>query len=201
MTASLTKSLNHSQCFLSCVSFPDKTFGVDCLTDPLGVDSMKTVLAQNPTLRPSHFTVLTFPSVLHLLHFLHHFHTLSLSQCPLNIAPPCRWITPSLWSVRYSTIGRINDQALEYLKEDRNINVNHVVTIIIIVSSVRSSNSHPDQLLVSTSTHFFRSHWSSTLDFHFLSHNSYIKSNLWTHLLAIRIPYGYNRTSLQDSAR
>merc|ERR1712211_202102 len=55
--------------------------------------------------------------------------------------------------------------------------------------------------------HFFRSHRSSTLDFHFLSHYSYIKGiklykgNHWTHLLAICIPYGYNRTSLQDSAR
>merc|ERR1711872_468965 len=53
----------------------------------------------------------------------------------------------------------------------------------------------------------FRSHRSSTLDFHFLSHYSYIKAimlykgNHWTHLLATCIPYGYNRTSLQDSAR
>ena len=33
-----------------------------------------------------------------------------------------------------------------------------------------------------TTTHFFRSHGSSikTLDFHFLSHNSYIKGNHWT---------------------
>ena len=45
-----------------------------------------------------------------------------------------------------------------------------------IFSSVRSSNSHPD-LLVITTTHFFRSHRSSILDFHFLSHNSYIKGN------------------------
>merc|ERR1712082_46037 len=44
-----------------------------------------------------------------------------------------------------------------------------------IFSSVRSSNSHPD-LLVIHPTHFFRSHRSSTLDFHFLSHNSYIKA-------------------------
>ena len=55
--------------------------------------------------------------------------------------------------------------------------------------------------------HFFRSHRSSTLDFHFLSHNSYIKAimlykgNHWTHLLTTCIPYGYNRISLQDSAR
>ena len=77
------------------------------------------------------------------------------------------------------------------------------------ISSVRSSNSHPDLLLTHHRhpTHFFRSHRSSTLDFHFLSHYSYIKAiklykgNQWTHLLAICIPYGYNRTSLQDSAR
>ena len=69
------------------------------------------------------------------------------------------------------------------------------------VSSVRSSNSHPDLLVIQHPTHFFRSHRSSTLDFHFLSHYSYIKSNHWTHRLATCIPYGYNRTSLQDSAR
>ena len=46
-----------------------------------------------------------------------------------------------------------------------------------IISSVRSSYSHPDLLLVQhPPTHFFRSHRSSTLDFHFLSHYSYIKA-------------------------
>merc|ERR1711952_342218 len=59
-----------------------------------------------------------------------------------------------------------------------------------ISSSVRSSYSHPDLLLIHhhppTTTHFFRSHRSSTLDFHFLSHYSYIKAimlykgNHWT---------------------
>ena len=80
---------------------------------------------------------------------------------------------------------------------------------ICIFSSVRSSNSHPDLLLTHQHQHphFFRSHRSSTLDFHFLSHYSYIKAiklykgNHWTHLLATCIPYGYNRTSLQESAR
>ena len=40
-----------------------------------------------------------------------------------------------------------------------------------LVSSVRSSNSHPDLLVIHPPppTHFFRSHRSSTLDFHFLS--------------------------------
>ena len=52
----------------------------------------------------------------------------------------------------------------------------------------------------SSSTHFFISHQSSTLDFHFLSQDSHIKGNHWTQLLATCIPYGYNRTSLQDSA-
>merc|ERR1712163_60736 len=46
-----------------------------------------------------------------------------------------------------------------------------------IFSSVRSFNSHPDLLLTHpTTTHFFRSHRSSTLDFHFLIHYSYIKA-------------------------
>merc|ERR1711873_202650 len=45
-----------------------------------------------------------------------------------------------------------------------------------IFSSVRSSYSHPDLLLTHPTTHFFRSHRSSTLDFHFLSHYSYIKA-------------------------
>ena len=45
------------------------------------------------------------------------------------------------------------------------------------VSSVRSSNSHPDLLLIHPPPppHFFRSHRSSTLDFYFLSHYSYIE--------------------------
>ena len=69
-----------------------------------------------------------------------------------------------------------------------------VGSIMAIFSSVRSSNSHPDLLLIhhQQHPHFFRSHRSSTLDFHFLSHYSYIKGNHWTHLLATCIPYGYN---------
>merc|ERR1712122_86322 len=50
-----------------------------------------------------------------------------------------------------------------------------VGSIMAIFSSVRSSNSHPDLLLIHP-PHFFRSHRSSTLDFHFLSHYSYIKA-------------------------
>ena len=45
-----------------------------------------------------------------------------------------------------------------------------------IISSVRSSNSHPDLLVTQHPPHFFRSYRSSTLDFHFLSHYSYIKA-------------------------
>ena len=45
----------------------------------------------------------------------------------------------------------------------------------VVISSVWSSNSHPDLLV--THNHFFRPHWSSTLDFHFLSHYSFIKDN------------------------
>ena len=45
------------------------------------------------------------------------------------------------------------------------------------ISSVRSSYSHPDLLLIHhPTTHFFRSHRSSTLDFRFLSNYSYIKA-------------------------
>ena len=51
------------------------------------------------------------------------------------------------------------------------------ISSIVFVSSVRSSYSHPDLLVITTSsTHFFRSHRSSTLDFHFLSHYSFIKA-------------------------
>merc|ERR1711973_776591 len=46
----------------------------------------------------------------------------------------------------------------------------------MFISSVRSSSSHPDLLVIQHPTHFFRSHRSSTLDFHFLSHDSYIKA-------------------------
>ena len=49
-----------------------------------------------------------------------------------------------------------------------------------IFSSIRSSNSNSNLLVIHP--HFFRAHPSSTLDFHFLSHYSYIKSNHWTHL-------------------
>merc|ERR1711873_257006 len=61
-----------------------------------------------------------------------------------------------------------------------------VGSIMAIFSSVRSSNSQPDLLVIQHPTHFFRSHQSSTLDFHFLSHYSYIKAimlckgNHWT---------------------
>merc|ERR1711873_199784 len=52
-----------------------------------------------------------------------------------------------------------------------------VGSIMAIFSSVRSSNSHPDLLVTHHQhPHFFRSHRSSTLDFHFLSHYSYIKA-------------------------
>ena len=52
----------------------------------------------------------------------------------------------------------------------------HKTEWVKLVSSVRSSNSHPDLLVIQHPTHFFRSHRSSTLDFHFLSHYSYIKA-------------------------
>merc|ERR1712067_46894 len=43
-----------------------------------------------------------------------------------------------------------------------------VGSIMAIFCSVRSSNSHSDLLVIQHPTHFFRSHRSSTLDFHFL---------------------------------
>ena len=67
-----------------------------------------------------------------------------------------------------------------------------------LFSSVRSSNSHPDLLLIHH-PQFFR--YTPVLDLYFLSHYSYIKGNHWTHLLATCIPDGYNRTSLQGGAR
>ena len=64
-----------------------------------------------------------------------------------------------------------------------------------LISSVRSFNSHPD-LLLTHQQHptFFRSHRSSTLDFHFLSHYSYItaimlyKGNHWTRYAGFMVP-------------
>ena len=69
-----------------------------------------------------------------------------------------------------------------------NFEINLLTLKIVFISSVRSSNSHPDLLVTHPTppTHFFRSHRSSTLDFHFLSHYSYIKAimlykgNHWT---------------------
>ena len=73
-----------------------------------------------------------------------------------------------------------------------------------LISSVRSSNSHPDLLLTHNQTLF-----QIALDLHFLRNYGYIKAIMLnkgdhrTHLLATCIPYGfgYNRTALQDSAR
>ena len=62
-------------------------------------------------------------------------------------------------------------------------------TYLCFISSARSSSSHTDLLLIPPPTpppHFFRSHQSSTPDFHFLSNYSYIKAiilykgNHWT---------------------
>merc|ERR1711973_382836 len=54
----------------------------------------------------------------------------------------------------------------------------YILILNTIISSVRSSNSHPDLLLTQhhQHPHFFRSHRSSTLGFHLLSHYSYIKA-------------------------
>merc|ERR1711978_762660 len=70
-----------------------------------------------------------------------------------------------------------------------------VGSIMAIFSSVRSSYSHPDLLLIHP-PHFFRSHRSSTLDFHFLSHYSYIKAimlyegNHWTRSAGFMVASG-----------
>ena len=76
-----------------------------------------------------------------------------------------------------------------------------------IVSSVRSSYSHPDLLLIHHHhpPTFSVTHRSSTLDFHFLSHYSYIKAkmlnkgNHWTHLLTSWIPWGFDWASLMTT--
>merc|ERR1712092_36083 len=47
--------------------------------------------------------------------------------------------------------------------------------------------------------HFFRSHRSSTLDFHFLSHYSYIKAITGLDVLASWIPYGFGWASLMTT--
>jgi len=60
-----------------------------------------------------------------------------------------------------------------------------------VFSSVRSSYTHPD-LLVIHPPHFFRSHRSSTLDFHFLSHYSYIKAIMLYNLYINYINYKVN---------
>ena len=72
-----------------------------------------------------------------------------------------------------------------------------------IFSSVRSSNSHPDLLLIHHNhPHFFRSHWPSTLDFHFLSHYSNIKAIMLKkaitglNVLASWMPHGFDWASL-----
>merc|ERR1711978_316904 len=68
--------------------------------------------------------------------------------------------------------------------------------LVGLVSSVRSSNSHPDLLLTHHPTHFFRSHLSSTLDFHFLSHYSYIKEITGLDVLASWMPHGFDWASI-----
>ena len=120
---------------------------------------------------------------------------------------------PSLTSYQrhfHSMIFKHASQCNDWQSLDRaqKIIFEHTSFVVTFVSSVRSSNSHPNLLLIHHQhPHFFRSLGSSTLDFHFLSHYSYIKAiklykgNHWTHLLATCIPYGYNRTSLQDSVR
>ena len=76
-----------------------------------------------------------------------------------------------------------------------------------VVSSVRSSYSQPDLLLITT--HLFRSHRSSTLDFHFLSHYSYIKAimlykgNHWTRCAGFMdaswVPLGITNDDLETT--
>merc|ERR1711940_334550 len=54
-----------------------------------------------------------------------------------------------------------------------------VGSIMAIFSSVRSSNSHPDLLLIHPPPpppHFFRSHWSLTLDLKYKGYNAIKKS-------------------------
>ena len=92
---------------------------------------------------------------------------------------------------RTDTIFYTIDRLFENLKAGWYIRVWRPINIIdwcLFVSSVRSSNSHPDLLVTQQQQHptFSVTHWSSTLDLHFLSHYSYIKAimlykgNHWT---------------------
>ena len=75
------------------------------------------------------------------------------------------------WTIVIFTVARISIN-LNFNAFNRYSGCPKKMLLSGFVSSVRSSNSHPDLLLIhptTTSTHFFRSHRSSTLDFHFLS--------------------------------
>ena len=107
---------------------------------------------------------------------------------------------PYLWHIYKKTIVQLaffgrqivpSDKMSHFLPGDKMSQLMHLCTgklwkvvgtfcrLSHFVSSVRSSYSHPDLLLIhhqQQHPHFFRSHRSSTLDFHFLSHYSYIKA-------------------------
>ena len=93
------------------------------------------------------------------------------------------WLRPNSYFRRISLYTKIHPLLRTYRLYSYESHVS------IFSSSVGSSYSHPDLLLTQHlhhPTHFFRSHRSSTLDFHFLSHYSYIKAimlyqgNHWT---------------------
>ena len=95
-----------------------------------------------------------------------------------------------------------NNKTLEIVDE-RNLSMVLKMTLSTkIFSSVRSVYSHPDLLLIQHPPHFFRSHRSSTLDFHFLSHYSYIKAIMLykgitgLDVLASWMPHGFDWASL-----
>ena len=83
----------------------------------------------------------------------------------LNELPPL-WLYPMgkflLLTFFWDTLYILHEDKEEFLYQD------HQRPALIV--------SHPDLLVTHHPTHFFRSHRSSTLDFHFLSHYSYIKA-------------------------
>ena len=92
---------------------------------------------------------------------------------PSRLCPEdCKWIGCSLWTPELA-----HQRICILLRYSFSLHV-FPLMLFTFVSSVRSSYSHPDLLLTHHHhpTHFFRSHRSSTLDFHFLSHYSYIKA-------------------------
>ena len=104
----------------------------------------------------------------------------------------CDWWKPHLRFFRIPPTHTLHDLNVKTLSAEPLIAPSGALIAIPTYYWSTTSSSTPT---------FSDTHRSSIMDFHFLSHASYIKGNHWTHLLATCIPYKYNRTTLQDSAR